>query len=950
MGKFTSALWTGTAIAMALVATPAVAQTQPTTPPDPAVEAQTTPGNPDSATLPSDDAVQTTPGAQVADSETIVVTGIRRSLQSAQNIKRNSDQIVDVVVAEDIGKLPDRTVSEALARIPGISVERAQGEAGDVFLRGLRDPATTYNGREIFTAEVRNVAPQDFPAGGVAALEAYKSQTAEQIEGNLAGLINVRSRRPFDFKGLELAGSINATYADLAKDVAVNGNLLASNRWEVGDGGELGALLNVSYTELTYEDHIRFDSGDFFGINPSAADPTVYCDNFNIDCLGGAPAFNVPGVTVRVPVGVGLFMNAGKRWRPSANGSVQYKVNSDLQFYVDGLYQGFRREVSDRQMFAPLFAYGTYTDVEIAGEGDLYAYPSRLTANAPNCCTPNGFQAATKEKTDTYQIGAGATWDTERVRFNADIARTDSRFALSVYSLDYQLANSPTIDVEFDGPGDGGAQFDFTGSDTTDLNNYRSFGIFDRYLIAKGDDWQGRVDLTFKEVAPMLRGIDIGVRMNDRNASFSNAERFTRNGTGGLWSEFPVEFKDVDWRFRDGNNGVNSLVLPTFDSIRKSIAQLRQIGGFLPGRPQSGLEEVTQDRTGPSDDYTASEKGYTGYVQARYGFDAGSVPIDGAIGVRVINTNFKLNGFREEILEGPANDLVFPVEFSNEYTDVLPNVSIRVRPMDRLQVRAAYTETRRRPDFGQFNPGLRLDPPPGPGQVQTGRGGNPNLRPITSRNYDLSLEYYFASTGFAAVALFRRDVSDYILDVAEVRDIPDVGPARITGPVNVSSGQLQGVEAQFRTFFDFASLPNWAHGFGTELNATYIDHKLDAPGDGDLPAIKFPDVSKWTYNLVAFYEKGPISARLAYNRRSKYVQIYEATPSQVIEREFTKGVSRLDGSISYTLNENLTLAADVSNILAKPFRNYRTTEDNFVFARDVRYEERVYSVGIRARL
>lgn len=912
------------------IAAPAAAQDQQT-PVDPNVQAQSQPA-PDAGAVQTDDAV-------AEEGDTIVVTGLRRSLQSAQNLKRNSDQIVDAIVAEDIGKLPDRTVSEALARIPGVSVERAQGEAGDVFLRGLRDPATTYNGREIFTAEVRNVAPQDFPAGGVAALEAFKSQTADQIEGNLAGLINVRSRRPFDFTGLEVAGSLNATYADLAKDTAWNGNVLVSNRWDVGDGSELGALLNVSYTELTYEDHVRFNSGDFFGINPRPGSPGIFED---------VPPFpNIPGTTLRVPAVVGLFMNAGKRWRPSANASIQYRVNPDLQFYVDGLYQGFRREVSDRGFFVPLFAFSSYSNIEVAGRGDQFDYPSRLRANAPNCCTPDGFQAATKEKTDTYQIGGGAVYDTNRIRIAADVARTDSQFNLSVYSVDYRIANSPTIDVLFDGPGDGGAQFEFTGVDTTNPASYRSFGIFDRHLIAQGDDWQARLDFTLKDVAPWVRGIDFGLRFNNRDAAFTNAERFSRNGTGGLWSEFPLDFQQVDWRFRD-NNGEFSLILPTYNSIRGSIAQLRNIAGFLPGRPQSGLEEITQDRTGPADDFSANEKGYTGYAQLRYGFE-GSVPIDGAIGLRVVRTDFKLDGFREELIPGPNNDRVIPVEFSNDYVDYLPNASIRVRPMDRVQIRAAYTETRRRPDFNQLTPGLRLDPPPGPGQQQTGRGGNPTLRPIESRNMDLSLEYYFSRSGFAAVALFRRDVSDFVLNLVELRDIPGVGPVRIDSPVNVADGRLQGIEAQFRTFLDFEFVPNWARSFGAEVNATFIDHRLDSPVAGTRD-IKFPDVSRLTYNLVGFYERGPLTARLAYNKRSKYVQIFESTATDVIEREFTNGVSRLDGSVSYNLSKNLTLAADVSNILGKPFRNFRETPDGFIFPRDVRYEERVYSIGIRARL
>ncbi len=643
-------------------------------------------------------------------------------------------------------------------------------------------------------------------------------------------------------------------------------------------------------------------------------------------------------------MGVGLFMNAGKRWRPSANAAIQYKVNPDLQLYVDALYQGFRRQVSDRLMFVPLFAYQNYTNVEIAGEGELYAYPESLTANGPNCCVPDGFQGATSEKTNTYQVAGGAVYDTDRIRLGVDIARTDSKFDLSIYSVDYRLNATPTLlEVDFEGPGDGGAQFDYEGVDPSQLSSYLYRGFFDRHLVAKGDDWQARADFTLKDVAPWVRGIDLGVRFNKRDAGFTNAERYSQNGQNQPFSNLPLEFDTVNWRFRDGNNGIDTLVLPTYDSIRNAIVQLRALAGFLPGRPQPGLEPVTQDRSGPFDDYSANEKGYTGYAQLRYRFDGGSVPIDGAIGLRAVKTKFSLDSVVDQ------GGVVSPLRVSNDYVDYLPNVSIRAGLTDRLQVRAAYTETRRRPDFGQLNPGLRLDPPPSPGLVQEGRGGNPFLQPITSNNYDLSLEYYFARTGFAALALFRRDVQNFIVDAAEIQNIPGVGEVRVRGPVNAPEGRLQGVEGQFRTFFDFDFVPAWAHGFGTELNATYIDNTLDAPPGFAADEIKFRDVSKWAYNLVGFYEQGRLTARLAYNYRSRFVQNYENRPQGVIG-EFTKGVSRLDGSVSYTLTDNFTLAADVSNILGKPFRNFRGTEDGFFTPRDVRYEERVYSIGIRARM
>jgi TonB-dependent receptor len=927
----TLVLCTTSAGVLALCAAPAWAQ-QPPAPEPPTQEAQTTPAPPEGGPAQADDAVQDATGADDAGSEEIVVTGLRRSLQSSQNIKRNSDQIVDVIVAEDIGKLPDRTVSEALARVPGVTVERAQGEAGDVFVRGLRDPATTYNGREIFTAETRNVAPQDFPAGGVAALEVFKSLTAEQIEGNLAGSINVRSRRPFDFKGFELAGSANATYADLAKDWAGNGNVLVSNRWDVGDGGEIGALLNVSYTELSYRDNVRFNSGDFFGINPIPGTP-----NFE-----DTPPFdNIPGQTVRVPAVIGLFQAAGKRKRPSANASLQWRVNPDLQFYVDGLYQGFRREVANRRLNVLLFADPVYTNVEVGQRGREFFYPSRLTAQS--CCVPDGDQAATFEKTDTYQVAFGGVYDVDTLRISGDIARTDSQFDLSVYGVDYRLNGVPSVDVVFDGPGDGGAQFNFQGVDPSNLANYLYRGFFDRHLTAKGDDLQMRLDVTLKNPTDWVRGIDVGVRYNMRDAGFGNAERYRPyEGPPLAYGSLPLDFAPVNFRFRDGNQPINQLVLPTYRSIRDSIGELRTIASFPQERPQFGASD---DRTGPFDDYTAEEDALAGYVQLRYGFEAGSVPIDGSIGVRAVRTEFTLNGVVEN--QGVRS----PLRISNEYTDYLPNVSIRVGLTDKLQLRAAYTETRRRPDFGQLNPGLRLDPPPGsPQQVRRGSGGNPFLEPILSSNYDLSAEYYFSRTGFMALAAFRRDISNFIIDFETTQEIPGVGPVDVRGPVNISEGRLQGIEAQFRTFFDFFGGPTWLNGFGTELNVTYIDNKLDAPPQfTDIGQVEIPEVSKWTYNAVGFYEQGPITARLAYNRRSSYRQTFDEGPGGILTGEFTGGVSRLDGSVSYTINENFTIAADVSNILGKPFRNFRDIDD-IRFPRDVRYEERVYSIGIRARM
>ncbi|MBW8735429.1 MAG: TonB-dependent receptor plug domain-containing protein [Asticcacaulis sp.] len=222
-----------------LTAAHATAQVQ-TTPPD-----TTTPNQ--NAAKPA----QQSSDNSTADSSAVVVRGYRASLRSAQKIKQRSDAILDAVVAEDIGKLPDVNAAESLARLPGVQISHGSDEGSGVLVRGLPDVATTVNGRDISTAELRRVQLQDFPSGALAGMEVYKSGTADLLEPGLAGLINVRTRRPFDFKGFEIDGAIRETYNDQNGKFNTNGNVLLTDRWSTSHG-DIGALLNLSYTEQDY--------------------------------------------------------------------------------------------------------------------------------------------------------------------------------------------------------------------------------------------------------------------------------------------------------------------------------------------------------------------------------------------------------------------------------------------------------------------------------------------------------------------------------------------------------------------------------------------------------------------------------------------------------------------------------------------------------------------------
>ncbi|HET7816411.1 MAG TPA: TonB-dependent receptor, partial [Sphingomicrobium sp.] len=256
-------------------------------------------------------------------------------------------------------------------------------------------------------------------------------------------------------------------------------------------------------------------------------------------------------------------------------------------------------------------------------------------------------------------------------------------------------------------------------------------------------------------------------------------------------------------------------------------------------------------------------------------------------------------------------------------------------------------------------------------------GGNPFLEPLKSNNYDASVEYYFSRTGFAALGLFRRDMRNFISNQTFEFPLPDPEtglPLVFTGPVNTREAKIQGFEAQFSSFFDF--LPGALAGFGAQANVTYIDAKAtflifpefipDPDGTGFIPnpnhaviRTRIPDVSKWSWNLVGMYERGGVTVRLAYNRRTGFPE------GDLAERDnfFTlqgraHSVDRLDWSSSYAVNDKLTFFFDWTNLLGNPFRsdihrvNYAVgggASDPEVFPMVVRFEESVISTGIRFR-
>jgi iron complex outermembrane recepter protein len=865
--------------------------------------------------------------------EAVVVTGYRRSLQSAQAIKRDSDQIVDAVVAEDIGKLPDNNASEALARITGVQVNRSSDEAGGVQVRGLPNLTTTYNGREVFTAELRNVALQDFPAGALAGLEVYKSTTADLIEGGIAGLINVRSRRPFDFDGFQIAGAVRATYGDQAEKIDPNINVLITDRWETGIG-DIGALVNFSYTQLHYLTSSRYINGNI--VAPGAGQPVDGPRDFVL------------------PQSAGVFYDRGKRWRPSVNGTLQWRPAHNLELYVEGLWQAARTNVENDSVGVDL-VNGNPALTNIVRDPDAPGQLASVTVTPDFAAGEDiDFSRSTRAgRTNTYQAAIGGRWEIDdRATLTTDFAYTDTSATYIDHNIDFAPATGQSADIVFDVPGgDGGPQLSIPGFDALNPDNFILRGIWDRTSYAGGRGIQWRTDLKIKTELPVITQLDFGFRYTDRDARLRSGGRYaTLRPLGIPLSAIPGDGGPIHAGFRGDAQPFQQWYAPSRDAIFGNIGAIRDLAraGLAQIGTPAALAEL--ERYGPdtppeliNEQFDAIERSYAVYGQIHYDATIGSLPIDGVIGARIVNTVTEATG------TGLIDGVPTPATSRQNYVDVLPNVSLRARLTNQLQLRLAATETRTRPEFNQLSPALNINLGSTP---LTGSSGNIGLQPIQSSNYDLSLEWYFSRTGSLTGAIFRRDVQGFITNLNVPVNDPLYGQVLVNRPENGGRGRLQGAEIAFQTFFDF--LPGWLSGFGTQLNATYIDASQSLP-----PALgeagqdtDIPGVSKWSYNAVGIYEKGPISARLAYNWRSRVTNFF-ATDQQgaLIGGEFNRPIERLDFSLAVTPIEAVTLTFDVSNITGTPFRALRESpdQDGPGYPRDVRYDSRVFALGARFR-
>ncbi len=427
--------------------------------------------------------------------DTVQVTGTRSSVTKAQLVKQNAEQIVDSIVAEDIGKLPDNNVAEALQRISGIQISRNYGEGSSIAIRGLTQVRTELNGRDIFTAnDGRGLSFEDVSAELLGGVNVYKNPSADMIEGGLGGTVDLRTRLPFDYDGRKIAGSVQYNYYDLADDGKPAFSGLFSDRWQTGIG-EIGILVNYSQQKSPFRQ-------DTISIEPWYTQTDL-------------PGYEGQGVSV--PHGAGINTTVGERERKTGAFAMQWRPNDAVEVYTQVLRSDYD------------FSWHDYSFFALTGANPMQGLPG-IQVNNRNEFVNGSFQnvptesntSLTERHSVTTDYSLGAKWTVnEKLTLSTDFQYVDATTTGTRYILSTGQVTSPQFNVDFRGDLPRLSVTDASGAEgyLADVNNYNGW----RYHLDNKDDntgtefaWRSDMDLAFD--SDFVRSFKAGVRYTDRDA------------------------------------------------------------------------------------------------------------------------------------------------------------------------------------------------------------------------------------------------------------------------------------------------------------------------------------------------------------------------------------------------------------------------------------------------
>jgi iron complex outermembrane receptor protein len=849
------------------------------------------------------------------EGDAIIVTGIRGSIQSSLDAKREATSIVEVISSEDLGLLPDLSIADSLARLPGVTAQRVRGRSQQVSIRGLGPDFSLalLNGREVVSAgNNRGIEFDQFPSELVAQGIVYKTGDAQLAAIGIAGAVDLRTVKPLDAKKRQITLSGTYTYND-------NGSL------------------NPDFSSSGYR---------FFG---------SYIDQNEAGTVGwslGATIQSIPtqiiqrelktnnGQIARTPAGV-IFPRDNPRQgvqsrefkRTSVAGSLQFEPTDRISLTIDGFYTSTEDSGIFRGTETPIASWSTNGGAQVG----------TVTGSGPFADSATYSNVYPILRTDTegaeseiIALGGNLEWKaTDNLGFVVDYGYS----TLDRDDVDYEsyagtgrAGSGPADTLTFTFPRNGeytiDGLIDYTNPANVLLTDPGGWGQvgFLREPETNDELHQLRAEAYWEFDGGLIDKITAGWLYTDRSKDFDNNGTFLRPGTGFVNSSLAIPTSIILGSTNSGGIGQ--------DIIAYDPSSLLTSGAYT-------LQRATDDT-----EWVVEEQIHNFYIQADIDGELGSVPVRGNLGLRYVDTSQSSTG---TISGGRINDVSF------SYDNWLPsaNLSFEFAPDTFIRVAFAQTITRARLDQLAANQNITVNPlscsdtngdqlpdtvigfnPPSLVCFTVG-GGNPTLQPYRSTSYDISFEKYFSPGSAIIVAAFYKDLSDWVVNLNETADFtqqiqnagfgsiltnaPQLAIGNFNGPINFSDGKIAGIEGTVRV--NFGDLTEALDGFGGFYSLTYSDAEITPPGNAAIP---IPGYSDLTWSSDIFYEKNGFRAKLAARYRGGFLS---EVPNFAggLEGADAQSETILDAQIGYTFTREgsflngVQVLAEVFNLTDEPF-------------------------------
>jgi iron complex outermembrane recepter protein len=839
----------------------------------------------------------TVPQPKAETAETIVVTGIRGSMESALNAKRGATQIVDSITAEDIGKLPDRNVAESLARVSGVQVDRGIGEGTSISIRGLRQNVTLFNGREILDSTGRGGAGLDqlgsstygllalVPSELIASLEVTKLASAAQVSGGLGGVIDIRTRLPLDGPKTQFAGKLGVT----------------RDQQPAKTGNEFFVLGSTKLLDKT------------LGLLVSATSEKRDLSQQGLDTFSGYRSFVDGGIT--------RFGHQDVRIQDLQESRTKHGYNAILQW----------RPTKSFELIADTFGS------KLTGERDRYWLSFNPTASLTNArySGNNILQVGTAAtavltntefadvKSDVGSSAIRARWDaTETLQIRAEYSQGSSSSSYAQRYFRLQPISTITPSVTFDlSRGDFGS-YTINGINLGDPSQLRFTILFDNLFRATTDNNAARFDLTQRLDWGWINSLEAGVRRHELE-SRQNPLRADIRPAGGIVA---TNVSGVI------GNYSNPRFSPSSGIPGNYLVATRALGGC------SSLTATASDPQCLNPANTVNALTSTFRIDESFDEAYGKLNLDGSIDSKSWSGNVGVRFVRRKMDSTgnliAANGTVTPTTVSRSNSETLPSAVFRLDLSNEWVTRFGAAKVVAFPNTVDLNNGVTLSnnalfvngvqTQPG-----TGNGGAPNLEPFRANQFDISLEHYFGKQALASLGLFTKDISSFIVQRQSAETYSGVNYL-INRKVNGAGAKVNGAEVLVQLPFYF--LPEPFNSFGMMGTYSYINSKtpiVDASGR----QLAFPGLSKNNVNLVTYYERGPFSARLAYNWRDAYLVSLSAAATGIYNDTYKD----MSATLRYDIKSNISINLEVNNLLNSQQRTYDLSSEglrtNNVFGR-----------------